>query len=584
MHQRLQLSLAGLLVGLVLLVPRVVQTQQFVLSSQDRARLIAVDFSATGPDGAPITDLRAEDVTIRIDGRARPIRALEYVPSRGIGTNLPILPYGSNMATEDGRGVLLVVDFETIRPGREAGLRSEISSFLQRLSPADRVALVTVPYGGVKVDLTTDHARVLRTLSTMSGQASGTEADADASCRTRTTLVSLRGLLDDVSGGDAPTVVVVFTNRMSSPTGVQMIQSGQPLGRCQLMREHFEQVGEAAARARAQLYLVQPDLSDATGRAGLEHLTGVTGAPLWPLEGGGDDGALGRVARESGGYYLARVEPEPDEASGSLQRLSVNVAREGTVVRARPQLMIARPVRRADQAPATPLMMMKDARLFRDLPLRVTAFAAREASATDVRIVAVFDSPDPAAALNEAMIGLFTEEGRLVASRTLTSAELQAGTVITALSAPPGRYRLRVAAAEAAGRAGAADVQVEAGLATAGPLRLSDLVLGLTRDGQFRPRLEFGREASATAQFELYGGREGVRVGVVVEVARTAAGPAILSMPGTFTATDEADKFLVSAAVPIGALPAGDYVVRATIAAEGQAGGRIVRPLRKVVR
>ncbi|MGE3345078.1 MAG: hypothetical protein AB7L71_16775 [Vicinamibacterales bacterium] len=583
MRTRLQLPLAGLLVGLVLLVPRVVQTQQFVLSSQDRARLIAVDFSATGPDGAPLTDLRAEDVTIRIDGRARPIRALEYVPSRGLWTDLPTLPYGSNVATDDGRGVLLVVDFETIRPGREAGLRSEISSFLQRLSPADRVALVAVPYGGVKVDLTTDHARVMRTLSTMSGQSSGAEADADASCRTRTTLVSLRGLLDDLSSGEAPTVVVVFTNRMSSPSGVQMIQSGQPLGRCQLMREHFEQVGEAAARARAQLYLVQPDLSDATGRAGIEHLTGVTGAPLWPLEGT-DGGALGRVARETGGYYLARVEPEPDETNGSLQRLSVTVAREGAVVRARPQLMIARPTRRADQAPATPLTMMKDVRLFRDLPLRVTAFAAREASATEVRIVAVFDSPDPAAALNEAMIGLFTEEGRLVASRTLTSAELQADTIITALSAPPGRYRLRVAAAEAAGRAGAADVQLEAGLATAGSLRLSDLVLGLTRDGQFRPRLEFGREASATAQFELYGGREGVRVGVVVEVARTAAGPALVSMPGTFTATDEADKFLVSAAVPIGALPAGDYVVRATIAAEGQAAGRVVRPLRKVIR
>jgi hypothetical protein len=584
MRTRLHLPLAGLLVGLVLLLPRVVQTQQFVLSSQDRARLIAVDFSAYGPDGAPLTDLRPEDVTVRIDGRTRPVRALEYVPARGIGSDLPTVPYGSNLATDDGRGILLVVDFETIRAGREAGLRVEINRFLQRLGPADRVALVTVPYGGVKVDLTTDHARVMRTLSTMAGQASGAEVDADAACRTRTTLVSLRGLLDDVSGGEAPTVVVLFTNRMSSPGSVQMIQSGQPIGRCQLMREHFEQVGDAAARARAQLFLVQPDLSDASGRAGLEHLTGVTGAPLWPLEGSGDDGALGRVARESSGYYLARVEPEPDETNGSLQRISVSVSRDGAVVRARPQLAIARPVRRADQAPATPLAMMKDARLFRDLPLRVTAFAARESSPTDVRIVTVFDSPDPSAALNDAMVGLFSEDGRLVASRTLTSAELQADTVITALSAPPGRYRLRVAAAEAAGRAGAADVAVEAGLATAGTMRLSDLVLGLTRDGQFRPRLEFGREASATAQFELYGGREGVRVGVVVEVARTMAGPAILSMPGTFTATDEADKFLVSAAVPIGALPAGDYVVRATIAAEGQPAGRIVRPLRKVIR
>lgn len=577
-------STSALIVCLLTAVGASQAPQQFVLSSQDRARLIAVDFAAMGTDGLPVTDLRPEDVSIRIDGRMRPVRSLDYVPARTVDTGIDTLPYGSNVATDEGRAVVLIVDFETIRPGREAALREQVSQFVGRLSASDRLALVTVPYGGVKVDLTSDHSRVIRSLASLSGQAPSSESDQDAACRTRTTLVALRGVLEDIAGGDTPTAVVMFTNRMSSPSGVQSIQSGQTIGRCQITREHFENVGQAAARGRVQVYLIQPELADsASGRAGLEHLTGVTGAPLWPLDAG-ENGGLSRVARETGGYYLARVEPEPSEAHGSLQRLNVEVNRPGVTVRARPQLMIVRQTRRTDAAPATPLAMMREARLFRDLPLRVAGFVSRDESASSVRVIVLFDSPDAAAAPSDAMVGLFSEDGKLVASRVLTTADLQGSPIITALAAPPGRYRLRVAAVEAGGRAGAADTTLDAGLSTAGSFRLSDLVLGLSRDGQFRPRLEFSREATLIAQLELYGGREGARVGVVVELARTAAGPAILSMPGTFTATDEADKFLVTAVVPIGALPAGDYVVRATIAAEGQAGGRVVRPLRKAVR
>ena len=86
------------------------------------------------------------------------------------------------------------------------------------------------------------------------------------------------------------------------------------------------------------------------------------------------------------------------------------------------------------------------------------------------------------------------------------------------------------------------------------------------------------------AHLEVYGGREGARVGVMFEIARTLNGPAIVTMPGAFAATNEADRFLVTAAIPIGALAPGDYVVRATVAAQDQAGGRVVRPIRKVAR
>lgn len=559
--------------------------QQFVLSSQDRAKLIAVDFAAVGADGRPVTDLRPDEVTLRIDGRTRTIQALEYVPAVPItslgGTGIA-LPYGSNVATASGRSIVLAVDFETIRPGREAALKEHISQFVKTLQPSDRIALVTVPYGGVKVDLTTDHARVAQSISMLSGQAS---TGAEAGCLARDTLVSLRGMLNDLRGGDGPVTVIFVSGGMVGPQGVISMQSGVSLGRCQLVRENFQQVGAAVANARAQVYIVQPDLSQAGSNvAGLEHLTGVTGAPLWHLSGV-NDSALSRVVRETSGYYLARFFPEPDESQGSVRGLDVSVSRPDVVLRTRPQMTVERQQTRfTASAPAAPLAMMKELQVFRDLPMRVTGFTSREAGRDDVRVVVLFDSPDPSAALNDAMVGLFAEGGRMVASRVLKADELQGNPVITALTVPAGTYRVRVAAAEASGRGGTADFTMDAGLAVAGSLQLSDLVLGLSRNGQFQPRLEFGSEASAMAHLEIYGGREGIQVGVMFEVARTANGPALLTMPGAFAATTEADRFLVTAAIPIGALPTGDYVVRATVAAENQAGGRVVRPLRKVTR
>jgi hypothetical protein len=564
--------------------------RQFVLSSKDRARLIAVDFVVVGDNGMPVADLRADEVTLQIDGRARPVRALEYVSlaTAGSAGGGSLSPYGTNTESESGRTVVLIIDQETLAPGREAGLKSQINEFLRGLESRDRVALMTVPYGGLKVDLTTTHSRITQALANISGQAAKIESAADAGCRTSQTLAALRGTLDDLRGGEGPVIVILFSVQMSPPLSVfyppapsAALQTMVP---CQVRTEQFKQVSAAAAGARAQFYIVQPELTvNPETRAGLEHLTGVTGAPLLHL-GDGTDSALARVTRESAGYYVARVEPEPGEATGAVRNLRVSVARPNVTVRQRPQMAVIRPSRFVTATASTTLEMMKEARLFRDLPLRVAGYTSREPGTGMVRVITVFDSPDPAAALNTAMVGLFDAKGRMVASRQFSSAELASSPVIGALSVPPGTYRLRVAAAEAAGRMGAADYEVAAELAPAGLLTMSALVVGLSRDGRFTPRLEFGAEATAMAQVEVYGASAGEAVGAVFEIARTANGPALVTLRGTFGPTSDADRFIANAALPIGALAPGDYIVRATAASEGKPGGRVLRALRKVSR
>jgi hypothetical protein len=577
------------LLALVALVAARPAAQQFVLSSADRARLIAVDFVVVGADGQPVTDLRADEVTLKIDGRARTLRALEYVaaldPSRRVPT-----PFGANTADAGGRAILLVIDDEALKPGREQDLQNEVRAFLGALGGRDRVALVTLPYGGLKADFTTDHARIMTALAPIVGRAPQGESAAEAGCRTRSALVALTGTLDSLAVADAPVAVVYFESHLVAPRTMAVITNTvidgnpmfNPIGRCEVLTEHYQHIGAAVAKSRAHMYIVIPDLSaDNSGRAGLEHLTGVTGAMILNLQ----DRALPRIAAETSGYYLARIEPDPSESPETVRGYDVSVSRPGAIVRQRPQLQARRPATRAAQTVvAAPIDMMREARAYTDLPLRVTAATSR-GNDGNLRVLTLFDAPGTTG-LESAMIGLFDGGGRMVTSASLTAAELATAApgapLVVALAAPAGDYRLRVAAMEAPGRAGAADVEVSVALVDAGPLKMSALLLGLSREGGFRPRLEFSTEASAMAYLELYGGAEGMAVGVAFEVASTTNGPAIVTMPGAFAGTSEADKFLITGAIPVGALPPGDYVIRAIVAAQGQPAGRVVRTLRKI--
>jgi len=577
--------------GVCLLTAAVAAQQQFVLSSQDRARLVAVDFTALGPDGLPVTDLRPEDVTLRIDGRTRTIRALDYVPvSAGTAVRVPP-PYGSNVISGDARTILMVIDDETLRPGGEGNLKDDIRTFLSQLGPADRVALVTVPYGGMKSDFTGDHARLLKALDPIVGRAPQSGPGTNAGCNTRSTLVALAGTLDSIASAEAPLTVILFAGSLVAPKGVESLSRSaidgvdyfNTMGTCEVLVEHYNNVNAAVARSRAQLYVVMPELSaDNSGRAGLEHLTGQTGAPLWNLRSGSET-ALGRIIVQSAGYYLARIEPEPNEAPDTVRGYSVSSNRPGVTIRHRPQLQVRRPASATGAAATkitTPLDMMREARMFTDLPLRVSGATSRNADGS-LKVLAMFDAPGTAT-IATAMLGLFDGTGRMVASSMATSAELATNPKVAALPAPPGDYRLRVAAIDTQGRAGAADVEVNVALTPAGPLRLSSLLVGQNRPEGFQPRMEFTNEVTALAMLEIYGGQPGTPVGVAFEIASSLNGQAIATMPGAFVATNEPDKFLVTAVIPVGALQPGDYAIRAIVAAQGQSGGRVVRTIRKL--
>ena len=205
-----------------------------------------------------------------------------------------------------------------------------------------------------------------------------------------------------------------------------------------------------------------------------------------------------------------------------------------------------------------------------------------------MKIVAIAETLEPSVKLTSAAVGVFDDTGRYIGRWTASAGDLDRSPLMAAMIAPAGRCRLRVAAIDASGRRGTADYELDAEITRAGALTLSSIVLGLSRDGGFIPKLQFGAEPVALAHIEIYGGSPGARVSAMLEVATTLNGAAMFTVPLAIEPGDpggnDAPHYLASGAVPIGALPPGDFVVRAIVGIDGQPTGRVVRTLRKAAR
>lgn len=555
---------------------------------------LAIDFVARDASGAPVLDLRAAEVSVRVGNTTRPVRALQVVRTRGTGADAMPPPFASSLAAPaPPRTLVIVLDDDSMRPGRERPMRAAVSQLLEQLAPADRVAVVTVPLGGIRLDLTTNHALAAATFNGLGGKAARTLDARGFACRSKRTLETLASLLGTLGGGRGPTSVLFIASSLSGPTR-DAPQTSLGAGMCEIVPQAFEAVAIAAAAARANFFVVQPEdqmitpgsvtTGDIAGTtlaeltAGINHLAGVTGADVLRL-GGATARTLSRVLDDSGTYYVATVDAQPSDRG--VAQLDVSTTREGVTVHARPRIALKpadTPARPA--AAPTPQGLLREARARDDFAVRATAYVSSNPGDARLRVIAVAET-EPASPLAGAAIGIFDPGGKLVAQWTARDGELSGTAIIAALLVPPGTYRLRVAAVDARGRAATADHELDATMQSAGKVQVSGLVLGVARDGAFRPRLVFSGDPDVVAQVELTGIAPGPVPEGRVEIADSLNGPAISSAAAAVTASADPTRATVTATLPIRALPPGDYAVR-LIVSTPQGSARVVRTLRKV--
>jgi VWFA-related protein len=140
--------------------------------------LITVDVAVVDRDGRPVEDLAAGDFTVRIDGKARQIVAIDVL--RAASTSAVTMGTGpaggshatvaTNVGPTGGRRMLIAVDQTYIPPGTIKPLMNAAAQFVDRLTPADQAAFVVFPESPTRVDFTNDKARLRNAMEELIGR------------------------------------------------------------------------------------------------------------------------------------------------------------------------------------------------------------------------------------------------------------------------------------------------------------------------------------------------------------------------------------------------------------------------------
>ena len=546
---------------------------------------VVVDFLALGMNGQAVPDLKPADVSIKVGGRQRTVASLEFVKtdSPGAGTAAPAAalpaPFAVNSGgSGTGRNLLILIDNESLRTGTERAIRESLDQVLSQFGPNDRVAFSVAPRDTVNLGFGAGLPAVRAAVAKFAGIRPANPGATEEACRTRDTLVLLRNMMDALAGSEAPTSVLFIASSLSLQGNI-----GANTGnlRCEVLTEHYSGIASAVANGRVNLYVAQGDDTSSQRDNGLENLAGVgsAGGVVRAIPGG-----LTRILAENSGYYLATLQPESSDKPGSTAKLEVKVAREGVATRARADVMLGARGNRAVAKAMTPREMIATTAPFNDLQLRSVAVVSRGAEGK--MNVTTLTEPVEAGVKLAAVSAVIIAPGadKAAFARTATEKELAGRMVVLGLAADPGKYRVRVAATDAKGRAGAVDVEVDATLVSAGPLQIGQMLLLAPRGDGFAPQMIFTDEAEAAVVFDLFGPLTTSKVGLKVDIAATMDGPTLVEGVLGYAPTSEPDRFTINAKLPIGKLAPGDYVVRAVAQVEGQPEGKVTRTLRKVAK
>ncbi|HEY2434785.1 MAG TPA: hypothetical protein VGI12_19085 [Vicinamibacterales bacterium] len=553
-----------------------------------------VEFRAIGDEGQIVTDLKAPDLALKVNGKPHAIRSLTVFAATTTAPASPLPPpYSTNTAGQGGRIIHVLIDDDSIAPGRESQVRDAIRILSAELAPTDRLGVLT-PQGTLNIPPTTDLTKVRLAVNGLTGRAATVETDQDAQCRTTHVFRALGTMI--ALAGDAPTTIAIFSGGVSPPSTriVDVGRRDRTIGggssapasaltdMCPVRPEDLQNIGSLASVANLDFYLLHmsdalPSRSPAQD-AGFESLAGATGARYIELPKEPQT-AVSTLLRETAAYYVATFDPEPGERTGQPQRLELTTTRDKVKLRTRPAILIPRELAAKSVAPRDLLRVASE---YRDLPLRSTAYASRMPGGNDVRVVALFEPIERDATIAAASVGLFDGKGTLKAQWTAQKDDLARRPMRADLQVPPGMYRVRVAALDTSGRSGTTDDDVTAAPVRADPLTLSALVIG-TRPagGGFAPRLEFTSETVAIGLVELYNVPAGVTVAVSLDVASTPEGPALAAAETTIGRGGSEDARTAIGGFAIEHLPAGDYLMRAVVTLDGKPVGKVVRALRK---
>lgn len=606
--------------------------QQELPRFRTSVELTSIDISVLDRNGEPIIDLKPEEFSVKVDGAARKVVSAQWVPLAAPETTVAgVVPpegYSSNENATSGRLILIVVDELNIRVGGTLGIRNAINTFIDRLEPSDRAAVVGIGQSAPSTPFTPDRKVLKNAILRLVGQkqtfsisrrnisltetidirndapgaldnvinrecggirspgemqicASEVESDARS--------IAQQGLFDGEQTVKAMRSLLVALRRIDAPKTLLFVSEGFLTGDQQSSIAEF---GALAAAARTSIYTLKLDDSlfvtsaetrsapispfqDRQLRAeGLEQMASAARGSLFNIVGNGS-GVFERIESELSGYYLLGVESVPTDKDGKPHPIRVEVSRRSATIRSRRALMTmpdeAKPRNQREAvmaALATPLPIS-------GLPIRVATFSLKGPEVDKLQLLIHADlGTDYAASRVVAIAYTITDkDGRIVESLGANARLLPIMTgVPSALqfsggaSLVPGDYSLKLAFAEG-DRVGTIEHAIHASLADSGGVKFSDLMVGGPPFDQLEP---LQPSVGYTAVFgTVHGYVEAYGSGVArlkatYEIATDEDGEA-LAAEEIATRTAGDSRAIFTRVMPVRRLPPGRYFLRAKI-------------------
>jgi VWFA-related protein len=586
--------------------------------------LVTIDVTVMDRKGEPLEGLGPDRFEVTVDGTPRRVVWAEFVRHRAapLAAVAPADHFTTNEGAEPGRLVLIAVDQTHIRRVEGLSALRAASNFIDALDPADRVAATPINYGGA-IQFTTEHAVVKRQLQRLTGEARGmpvhykiglTEslAIADGS-RTRLDQVVLRECGEPL-GRYENLRRLAEGEGLKDPCPVQVEQEGRALAQqartesrislealARLIARLAEiegpktlvllseglvaepqlidltSLGAAAQAARVTLHVLQLDVpildasTDTVSPSlhpdlqlkadGLARLAGSARGGLFRLIGD-DPYPFRRIMKELSSHYLVAFEPADGDRDGRTHRVGVRVRADGAMVRARPAFTI--PAGPRTITPDAELVgLLRDPRIVTDLPLRVAAYAFRDADGERLHVLVSAEVEQSGGTGPEPTAGIVLVDSRGVIAASSGGAT-EGGRYRHSATVAPGRYMLKAAAIDAGGRRGSVERQLDARLSAAGSLQMSDLMLAepsVDPASPLRPLVIRVAGRRLVAYLEAYGPVPSgpATAAVRVDITRADAASPVVSVPVPVSVSPSG-RWVISAELPVRDLPAGSYV------------------------
>ena len=596
----------------------------------------SVDVTVLDADGRPVPNLTPSDFRVRVDGRDRRVVTADWVPLVTDPASGAFVPegYSSNENMLGGRLFVIAVDQPNIRFGGGRAVAAAAEAFIDRLPPADRVAVVGFGLGAPSTTFTSDRERVKRALSRMTGQKqaiapqthhvtlaeaqavqrgdhfllnqiqerecaqykSRLEPGADLPCRTEvemevedlgqslvtestTTLRMVRDLLSNLIEVPAPKTLI-------------LISEGFVLEDSTLTVE----VGSLAAAARTSLYALRLDdayfetmmnrkladtVSDREARgAGLETLVSGARGQVVNVSGTGT-GFFERLETELSGYYLLGLESDARDRDGKAHGLRIEVPRRKATVRSRREYVRFEPAPAGARSPRDAVINgLRMPLLMSALPVRVASFAMKGPEQDKVQLLIHADIGSDYAAARPVTIGysVIDKEGKLVDSQ---ATDTRLAPILNGVpsplqfnmgaSVPPGEYTLKLAVADGE-KVGSVEHIIRAEVSEVDGLGTSELMVGGPTAvlDLMRPTIGYTAHFGSVQGYVEAYGPRSGGVRVTYEIAATEDGPTLLSAEAPVRRAGEG-RALFSKVVPVQQLPTGKYVLRARVSESGNA-------------